>query len=752
MANIGATTAFYKVETSLTRANSEVSKSMERLATGRQNANAGDRSSYVAMADTFRLDFVGTKAGIKGASVTMGYLETGMRVLDSASGLLSRLQELAVLGANDTNTTADHEAINLEAEAIADEFNRLMTTSTYKGRDVFNETAGSLYVAMGGRDQEMTFGIGTIDYSDMYVAEARTIAGAQVTPAKAFGRAAAVDLSNAGALDANNTYVVTTPLAPKSFASPTIESTSGAGVIAGAGTATFDITKDGTDYGVIITDGGSGFALNDTLVIAGENLGGAADDSEDATITVTSIGAAGEILTATIAGTAGTTDQIDNDFDDGDGTNTTLAEAIKTDTARIFRVADSSQITDGTMLAGDVLVANANGIATGDMDSTIRLKQVVTGDLAFVAGESYTIASMGGAATTINTGAMDDAGAIGRAVSGLSTGSELGVGTTFTVDVDATEAEMAHINALTQGMTFTKVSDAANDLDGPNKDGEFNLAHLPSDAVVARGMGTAAETGRVGTSGLEAEKTYIVRTVGSDGGAYTDIAGTKGGDIFAGASALYRQNGGNTAITVGNIEQNDVIVLSSAVDGANLGGELVLDEVNTGSTAFLAGHEYEIVSMGNSDGVVDVSAFDEDAGAIARASSDIADGATLMQGTKFTVDADVSVTELAFLNALSEGMTFRMSSDTLTKDIEAMQGLLNTARVQAGSQYAALESAVNYTTDLTAQYELGYNTVNDVNFSMETAHLAKNQILQQAATAMLAQANSGQQGLLQLIS
>ena len=31
MANIGATTAFYKVETSLTRANTEVSKSMERL-------------------------------------------------------------------------------------------------------------------------------------------------------------------------------------------------------------------------------------------------------------------------------------------------------------------------------------------------------------------------------------------------------------------------------------------------------------------------------------------------------------------------------------------------------------------------------------------------------------------------------------------------------------------------------------------------------------------------------------------------
>ena len=137
MANIGTTTAFYKVETSLTRANNEVSKSMERLATGKKNANAGDRSSYVAMADTFRLDFVGTKAGIKGASVAMGYLETGMRVLDAASALLSRLQELAILGANSTNTTADAAAIDAEAEAIGDEFDRLMANSTYKGKNVF---------------------------------------------------------------------------------------------------------------------------------------------------------------------------------------------------------------------------------------------------------------------------------------------------------------------------------------------------------------------------------------------------------------------------------------------------------------------------------------------------------------------------------------------------------------------------------------------------------------------------------------
>ncbi len=89
--------------------------------------------------------------------------------------LLSRLQELAILGANEYKNTADMEAINLEAEAIGDEFNRLMTTSTYKGKDVFVTTAGSEYVSLGGRDAEMTFGIGILPIRALW--QNRTISG-----------------------------------------------------------------------------------------------------------------------------------------------------------------------------------------------------------------------------------------------------------------------------------------------------------------------------------------------------------------------------------------------------------------------------------------------------------------------------------------------------------------------------------------------------------------------------------------------
>ena len=88
----------------------------------------------------------------------------------------------------------------------------------------------------------------------------------------------------------------------------------------------------------------------------------------------------------------------------------------------------------------------------------------------------------------------------------------------------------------------------------------------------------------------------------------------------------------------------------------------------------------------------------------------------------------------------------------LSSKIEAVQQLLNNARVRAGSQYIALESALVSATDLTTQYEMGYNILHDLDFSNETAELTRKQILQQAANALLAQANNGQQGLLKMLT
>jgi len=572
MANIGATTAFYKVETSLTRANNEVSKSMERLATGKANANAGDRSSYVAMSDTFRLDYVGTKAGIKGASVAMGYLETGMRVLDSASSLLSRLQELAVLGANNTNTDADNEAINLEAEAIADELNRLLTTSTYKGKDVFVTNANDQEIALGGRGSEMTFGIGTITgqsgYSGLYT---------------------------------SNTTVVGEPNAGESFNLAHLPSDA---VVA-------------KEYG----------------------------NNANSEATVVSTALTLEADKKYVLRSVDTTDEIDLTDTTNDLSATTLLTGVLQGKATLTDRAGTAVSTTGTLSEGDFITVSEDVTLT---------KASATGPVTAISNiaETLSTATAGVQTLTVNGGS----------------------GTGMTVDV-----------------TFRANGDVMN--------------------IAINNAGDDYKT--------------------------TDTGLTISAGQIAGA-------------TTGAISF-DISTISTTTP--------IYAEVNTSATAFQSGETYVIQTMGSSSGTINTAS--DDAAFIAAAFTDVNGNAlsgTLSVGQKIKMAAvgdttTVTVTQkhLDAANALIQGMTFTKSTDTLTSKIEAVQALVNRARVEAGSQYAALESAVSYTTDLTAQYELGFNTVNDVNFSAETAHLAKNQILQQAATAMLAQANSGQQGLLQLI-
>ena len=97
----------------------------------------------------------------------------------------------------------------------------------------------------------------------------------------------------------------------------------------------------------------------------------------------------------------------------------------------------------------------------------------------------------------------------------------------------------------------------------------------------------------------------------------------------------------------------------------------------------------------------------------------------------------------------SEGATGNAS--VLTSKIEEVQQRLNLARVQAGSQYAALEEAIDSTTDLRSQFALGSGTLSDLNFSLETAHLTRRQMQQDVATTMLAQANKTQSSLVSLV-
>ena len=90
------------------------------------------------------------------------------------------------------------------------------------------------------------------------------------------------------------------------------------------------------------------------------------------------------------------------------------------------------------------------------------------------------------------------------------------------------------------------------------------------------------------------------------------------------------------------------------------------------------------------------------------------------------------------------------TDDYLTKFDNALKQVA-TARSGLGASQNRLESAVNNLTSNSTNLADARSRIEDADFSQESTNLAKAQILSQASTAMLAQANQSQQGVLKLL-
>jgi len=444
-----------------------------------------------------------------------------------------------------------------------------------------------------------------------------------------------------------------------------------------------------------------------------------------------------------------------------DQTNEPSTYAIRT-------ALDASQLAITT--SAGAAVTNSGTLASGNV---IDVTTQTTVDLASASGALLTVDSdtdVEGELTldTITTFTFTNATDTERTAGTYSdvtfaaangTGSANG-GTTATLNVTVDAAGVATI-ALAAGGTGYQAGNTltidATQIGGTGGDADIVIT-VAATGVTAKADRDASSTFTIGaddytTTGSGSGATFTITTNGS---GVPNVTVTNGGTGYAVDDTFTIQGAKFSTSDEPSDFTFDVATIADTTSGTSL----TFAEVLTDENAFKSGETYVIQTMGTADGVINTA--DSDAAIIAAAFTDTSGAqlsGTLAIGTKIKMasvgdtigSTTVTQQHLDAGNALIQGMTFTMATETLTSDIESIQALIARARVEAGSQYAALESAVSYTTDLTAQYELGYNTVHDVNFSAETAHLAKNQILQQAATAMLAQANSGQQGLLQLI-
>ena len=135
------------------------------------------------------------------------------------------------------------------------------------------------------------------------------------------------------------------------------------------------------------------------------------------------------------------------------------------------------------------------------------------------------------------------------------------------------------------------------------------------------------------------------------------------------------------------------------------------------------------------------------------AATDTASDAITIQVGSGTETVDVAK---AFLDSDDFGATdFAVdtvaNATTTITTVDTNLAAINTARAGLGASQSRLESVVNNLTNVVTNLSDARSRIEDADFSQETTKLAKAQILSQASTAMLAQANQSQQGVLSLL-
>ena len=90
------------------------------------------------------------------------------------------------------------------------------------------------------------------------------------------------------------------------------------------------------------------------------------------------------------------------------------------------------------------------------------------------------------------------------------------------------------------------------------------------------------------------------------------------------------------------------------------------------------------------------------------------------------------------------------ASSSLSR-LDAMVDLVNSARATLGASMSRLEYAADNLQNVSQNSSAARSRVLDADYATETTELARTQIIQQASTAMLAQANQAQQSVLSLL-
>ena len=217
-----------------------------------------------------------------------------------------------------------------------------------------------------------------------------------------------------------------------------------------------------------------------------------------------------------------------------------------------------------------------------------------------------------------------------------------------------------------------------------------------------------------------------------------------------------------SAISAAIADPTDLTALMGAINGAQGSTGVVASFTSTSSKAGLTlsttdGRDISILDFANTGGGTGV--FSGVTLTSGGNDSSIKSGVVSLSSSKGTItlagantDVFTSATQSSAFSSLSSiSLSSAANAQLAIAVVDAALGQINVSRGDLGAYQNRFSSAISNLQTTAENISAARSRIQDADFAAETASLTRNQILQQAGTAMLAQANALPQNVLTLI-
>ena len=717
MAVINTNISALAAQGSLSNVQKKQQTAMERLSTGMRINTAADDAAGLAITNRMTSQIRGYAVAIRNANDGLSMTQTAEGALGNIGDMLQRMRELAVQASNGSNSAENRQAIQAEVSQLKDQINLIAKQTNFNDIKLLDGSAGNVVLQTGVNQNEtmaMKFDSAQSKDLGLKTPPALTSVGGVVT-----GAALAE-----GDLIINGITVGPTVTTQDKLSSSDQEKS------AIAKAAAINLVSDKTNvvasvnvntvYGYSTTMETSAVSSTGTISINGVStssfsLGASASTSVARVATVNAINQ--------ISSQTGVT-AIDN----GDDTHGVSLVA-----------ADGRNVVIGTF--GGSLTAALTGLAaTGTYVGTYSLSSTNGQPITIASKVGGTLSNSGLVAGTYDS---NIATAVTRARAGSTSAFTALTGADLQINGVTVGAAVQTDDLATFGTTAgTKVSSAIATAAAINKissltgvTAKANANVLVGSTFTAAAQDASAATGSVVLNGVTISVAFSANMTRENWADTINLYQGQTGVVAAdnGVGITYSAADGRTiSISASNG--------GSAVAAAALGlGSLKVNGITDTYTATSA------AATGKMAFVSTVSLTSNNPFTLNSASSGNANIASLgfSSGTFGGSPNSMSVDKLDVTTA-SGSMAAIATIDGAIKQVSAQQA-------KAGAYQNRLESVVSILTESNQNMSASRSRILDTDYASETTNLAKSQIISQAATAMLAQANQSGQSVLALL-